>query len=128
MGTRYTERIELTDLGRDIVYAPNPEVERKKKLEAFLCIELFSKVLDYYKGTALPEMRYLGNTLQREFGLAPEYHDEFSKLFRENCLELGITSGTSLDAERRLRISPIVGAARRAWAATGKVERSFTPS
>ena len=41
-------------------------------------------------------MKYLGNTLEREFGLAPEYHEEFSRLFRENCKYLGITSGDDL--------------------------------
>jgi len=38
-------------------------------------------------------MRYLGNTLQKEFGLSPETHEEFSRTFRENCRYLGITSG-----------------------------------
>jgi hypothetical protein len=41
----------------------------------------------------LPEMKYLGNTLHKEFGLDPETHDEFSRTFRENCQYLGITSG-----------------------------------
>jgi hypothetical protein len=81
LGTRYVDRIELTELGREIAYAPNPDVEQKKKIESFLRIELVKKVLDYYKATALPEMKYLGNTLEREFGLPPEYHDEFSKPF-----------------------------------------------
>src|SRR5207248_2600811 len=29
----------------------------------------------------------------KEFGLAPETHEEFSRIFRENCQYLGITSG-----------------------------------
>jgi hypothetical protein len=41
----------------------------------------------------LPEMKYLGNTLHKEFGIDPETHDEFSRTFRENCQYLGITSG-----------------------------------
>jgi hypothetical protein len=93
-GTRDTATIALADLGREIVYAPSPEVERAKKLEAFHRIELFSKVLNHYKSSNLPEMKYLGNTLEREFTLAPESHEEFSRVFRENCEYLGITSGT----------------------------------
>jgi hypothetical protein len=96
IGTRETATVSLTDLGREVAYAPSLEVEQSKKLEAFYKIELFGKVLKHYKGSSLPEMKYLGNTLEREFGLAAEYHEEFSRLFRENCRFLGITSGEGL--------------------------------
>lgn len=92
-GTNAAERIALNDIGRDLVYAPNPEVEKAMKLRAFLAIDVFKRVLEYYKGSNLPEMKYLGNTLEKEFGLAPETHEEFSRTFRENCQYLGITSG-----------------------------------
>ena len=94
-GTRYSPTIALTDLGRSIVYAPDPAVEHEKKVEAFLTIDLFKRVLEHYKGSTLPEMKYLGNTLENEFKLQPQFHEEFSRLFRENCQELEITSGTS---------------------------------
>jgi hypothetical protein len=100
-GTRDTAEIALADLGREIVYAPNPEVERAKKIEAFNRIEIFNKVLKHYKGSNLPEMKYLGNTLQREFGLDPKFHDDFSKAFRENCKFLGIEAGEELPEEQR---------------------------
>ena len=60
---------------------------------------MFKRVLEYYKGSNLPEMKYLGNTLQKEFQLAPETHEEFSRIFRENCKYLGITSGTVVAVE-----------------------------
>lgn len=94
LGTRDTDTISLTDLGRDIVYAPNATVEAELKMRAFLSVDVFKRVLEYYKGSNLPEMKYLGNTLQKEFGLQPETHEEFSQIFRENCKFLGITSGT----------------------------------
>ncbi|MDR4484951.1 MAG: hypothetical protein R3B95_17390 [Nitrospirales bacterium] len=93
LGTNTAEKIALTDLGRDIVYAPNPEVEKELKERAFLNVDIFRRVLEYYKGSNLPEMKYLGNTLQKEFDLEPETHEEFSRTFRENCQYLGITSG-----------------------------------
>ena len=93
IGTSTAERIALTDLGRDTVYAPNPDAEKNFKLRAFLTVDIFKRVLEYYKGSNLPEMKYLGNTLQKEFGLDPETHEEFSRTFRENCQYLGITSG-----------------------------------
>jgi hypothetical protein len=92
-GALGAEKITLGDSGREIVYAPNAEAERTLKLKAFLNVDIFKRVLEYYKGSNLPEMKYLGNTLQKEFNLAPETHEEFSRIFRENCQYLGITSG-----------------------------------
>jgi hypothetical protein len=40
-------------------------------------------------------MKYLGNTLTKEFGLEQETHEEFARIFRENCQYLGIESGVS---------------------------------
>jgi hypothetical protein len=92
-GTRDTPKISLEELGRDIVYAPNPEAELTAKKQAFLKIDIFKRVLEYYKGSNLPDMKYLGNTLTKEFELEPETHAEFARIFRENCQYLGIESG-----------------------------------
>ncbi|MDQ7250765.1 hypothetical protein [Dongia sedimenti] len=99
LGTTAAEKISLTDLGRDLVYAPGPDAERALKLRAFLNVDIFKRVLEYYKGSNLPEMKYLGNTLQKEFELEPETHEEFSRTFRENCQYLGITSGIPIPTE-----------------------------
>jgi len=92
-GTRDTPKVALEELGREIVYAPNPDAELASKKQAFLKIDIFRKVLEYYKGSNLPDMKYLGNTLTKEFGLEPETHEEFARIFRENCEYLGIVSG-----------------------------------
>jgi hypothetical protein len=96
VGTSSAEKISLSDLGREVVYAPNPDAELSLKVRAFLSVDIFKRVLEYYKGSNLPDMLYLGNTLQKEFGLAAETHEEFSRTFRENCQYLGITSGLPL--------------------------------
>jgi hypothetical protein len=92
-GGRDSKTIELTPFGRELVYAPDSATEARLKQEAFLKIEKFNQVLEYYKGSQLPEMKYLQNTLQKEFGLSPETHEEFSKIFRENCDYLKIGAG-----------------------------------
>jgi hypothetical protein len=92
-GTRDTPLIELTQLGREIVYPPNPTSEAAKKKTAFLNVKLFADVLKHYKGEPLPTMQYLGNTLLTEFKLAEEHHEEFARVFRDNCKYLGITKG-----------------------------------
>lgn len=96
-GSRDTDLISLTEFGRDVVYAPGKEEEEAKLRDALLKVEVFRKVLEYYKGANLPEMQYLGNTLTREFNLDPTFHEEFSKLFRENCEFLKIGSGFTPD-------------------------------
>jgi len=109
-GTRDTATIELTDLGREIAYAPSKDAESAKKIEAFHSIDLFARVLKHYKGSVLPEMKYLGNTLTREFDLAEEHHQEFAQVFRDNCAYLGITAGDSEPAgETPLATTVVVG-------------------
>lgn len=92
-GTRDATEIELTELGRRLAYAETPAEERETRLEAFYSVEIFKKVLDYYEGNNLPEMKYLKNTLENKFELDPSIHEEFSELFRKNCEYLGITQG-----------------------------------
>jgi hypothetical protein len=84
-GSRDSELISLTEAGRDVVYAPSKEEENAALRTALLKVEIFRKVLEYYKSSNLPEMQYLGNTLVRDFDLDPAFHEDFSKLFRENC-------------------------------------------
>lgn len=89
-GTSQALKISLTDKGRATVYAPSPQAEAEAKLKAFLDVESFRKVLNHYKGNSLPEKEYLSNTLANDFKIPTAVHDEFIKLFQENCKFLGI--------------------------------------
>jgi hypothetical protein len=97
LGSTNTAEISITDFGKEIVYADSLEIERAKKIEAFLKIEIFKNVLDFYKGSNLPEMKYLSNTLESKFKLPPDLHEEFSQVFKENCNDLGIKTGNPLE-------------------------------
>lgn len=103
VGTRETKEISLTELGRELVYAGNPQIEYAKKVEAFHHVELFRKVLAHYKGSDLPEMKYLGNTLERDFGVPPQHHEDFSRVFRENTKYLNIKSGDAPPPEENAK-------------------------
>jgi hypothetical protein len=89
-GTRQASAISLEKIGREIVYAPSPEAEINAKRRAFINVGIFAKVLEYYKGCGLPEMEFLSNTLFSEFDLPREWHEEFRKIFLENCLFVDI--------------------------------------
>lgn len=98
-GTRDTEKIELAPLGREIVFAGDEQTKQSKMLEAFFSIDIFKRVYEHYGSAVLPEKEFLKNTLQNEFGLDPEFHDEFVRIFKANCKFLGIDKG--IDAARR---------------------------
>lgn len=89
-GSRDTAEIALTDLGRRAVYPTSDDEQATAYLDAFLHVETFRKVLQHYGGNNLPEKPFLSNTLQQNFGLDPEHHDEFVDIFTKNCRFLGI--------------------------------------
>lgn len=88
-GTIRSQEIALTDFGRQLAYAGSPAEEEALKKQAFLHVDLFRRVLEHYKGSQLPELKYLGNTLTKQFGLPEPLHEEFSRVFRENTDQLG---------------------------------------
>lgn len=107
-GTRDTEKISLTELGRLAVYPATPAEALEAKRTAFLSIDVFRRVLEHYKGVSLPETEYLSNTLTKEFNLQPVVHEEFVKLFEKNCKYLDISTWqgeTSLRGRRLERTS-----------------------
>ncbi len=94
VGTRDTDRIALTDLGRSAVYPANPTEAIESRHKAFLSVDIFRRVLEHYRGSNLPEMEYLSNTLAKDFGLDPAVHEEFVRLFKRNSDFLGIKAWT----------------------------------
>jgi hypothetical protein len=100
IGTRNTEKIELAPLGREIVFAPDEETRRKKLLEAFFSIDIFKRVYDHYGSARLPEKEFLANVLQNDFGLDPEFHDEFAEIFVANCKFLHVEDGLTDDQKK----------------------------
>ena len=68
-------------------------------IDAFFSIDIFKRVYDHYGSAKLPESEFLSNVLQGEFGLAKEFHDDFSSIFKANCKFLGIESGIGSDVQ-----------------------------
>jgi len=93
IGTRDTEKIELSPLGREIFFAGDEEAKQTKMLEAFFSIDIFKRVFEHYGGAELPKKEFLTNTLQKEFSLDKDWHDEFVQVFKANCKFLGIDKG-----------------------------------
>ncbi len=88
-GTSRAKTIELTALGRKIVFPESQIDEAQAFSEAFNNIDLFKKVNEYYNGNVLPDKRYFFNTLGENFGIDASYHQEFLDIFEKNRKLLG---------------------------------------
>ncbi|HTF97027.1 MAG TPA: hypothetical protein VL995_12895 [Cellvibrio sp.] len=84
IGTRDTDKIELSELGRKLVYPKSSNEEAEAIQTSFKNVELFKKVFDYYQGENLPEIQYLKNTLKTEFGVSEEHQDDFHIIYQKN--------------------------------------------
>jgi len=115
-GARDSTQIELTALGRRLAYADTKEQEDETRMEAFLSVEIFQKVLEFYDGNNLPEMKFLKNTLENKFKLDPSTHEEFAELFRKNCEYLEISEGfgpsISTSSAEKVAVAGSTGAIR----------------
>lgn len=102
LGTRNTKNIELTELGKKLVY-PNSQLEESIAIEAVIRnVELFAKVLDYYGKENLPEIKYLKNTLKTQFGIDESLQDDFYDVYQKN-LQLLKQYPVTLDSEPSAR-------------------------
>lgn len=125
LGTHTTEEIELTDLGRDIVYPDDEQKERELKTKAFFRVDVFKKVYEHYGGSSsFPEKKYVSSILEKNFGLTPELHDEFIKIFKANCRFLGIEDGTGKVDTSTDHVTDESGDVRVVGKAEGKFDRT----
>lgn len=93
IGSRDTDKIELAELGRRIVFAGDEAEKRKGMIDAFFSVDVFKRVYKHYGGSKLPKDEYLSNTLQSDFSLSPDIHVEFKRIFTANCEFLGVSDG-----------------------------------
>jgi hypothetical protein len=107
VGTRDTDKIELAPVGRDIFFAPDEDTKNTKLLDAFFSIDIFKRVFEHYGSADLPKKEFLTNTLQKEFGLDPEWHEDFVKIFKENCKYLGIENGLGPTQKMPAKDTPV---------------------
>lgn len=129
LGSRDTDQIELATLGREIFFAKDAETRKQKMIDAFMSVDLFRKVYEYYGGSkSIPaEGEFFGNVLLKEFQLDPEFHEEFEEIFRENCKFLGIEEGLSEVASDKAKAKvaePTSEDIRVVGAAKGKFDRT----
>lgn len=102
-GTRDANHINLTALGRKVVFPNSPQDVVDAKLEAFNSVEVLRGVVAHYGGSNLPADEFVRNTLQTQFGLDPRVHDEFIDFFKKNCRFVGIGAKWPESSEQALK-------------------------
>lgn len=117
-GSRDTKEIALTELGRQAVYPESDTQEQQARVQAFLHVEPFKRVLAHYGGNNLPERKFLENTLQQTFGVDPSFHDDFVDIFEKNCRFLGIGAQFTAGAAPAQPATPSTGLATNGGAVT----------
>jgi hypothetical protein len=123
-GTIRSEGIALTDFGRQLAYAGSEAEEEQLCKQAFLSVDVFKRVLEHYRGSQLPELKYLGNTLTNQFGLPETLHDEFSQIFRENTKYLRLTEYVEADTQKTDSAAPLTLKDTTASVVIGQPKRS----
>ncbi len=84
LGSRDTANIELTDLGKNLVYATSNEVIAQSVISAFNSIEQFKSVYDFYNGSEPENEMFFKNALLTKFGVPEELHSDFLRIYRAN--------------------------------------------
>lgn len=97
-GTSRSKSIELTALGRKLIYPENKDQEYASLLQSFYNIDIFKKIHEYYKSGALPEKKHLYNTFQETFKIHPDYHEEFYEIYTANLKYLNQKSTSTTTA------------------------------
>ncbi len=90
IGSFNSQRVSLTDIGRDIV-EPKDDTSRNEAVRSsILKPSSFTKVFEYYKGKKVPEKSFFENTLARDFEIPKKQAGIFVEIFMANIKYLGL--------------------------------------
>jgi hypothetical protein len=120
-GGRDSAQVSLTELGRSFAYPSGAEEESAARLKAFRNVKVFADVLAHYGGNVLPELKYVKNTLARDFGIEDSLHEDFVKLFKANCAFVGLKEGQALSGQPERRSTAAGPTGARTDDATGTI-------
>jgi hypothetical protein len=76
--------VNITELGSNIVSPISSTIRQKALMDAFLKVDLFKNVYEFYKGKKPPEDEFFINTIVKEFAVPRERVDIFIKNYKKN--------------------------------------------
>jgi predicted nucleotide-binding protein len=90
VGSYKNERIELTELGRQLASPTGDNESLEARRNAFLGPSTFRQIYDSFRGKKLPEDNFFENAVVRDFGVPREHASKCVKIFRENAEFVGL--------------------------------------
>jgi hypothetical protein len=95
-GSGATATISLTPIGADIVAPAQPSQRQTALLRAFLAVEQFKQVYEFYAGKKIPDDEFFANKLVRDFSVPRDRVPTFIEVFMAN---LGFLRAFTKDSE-----------------------------
>ena len=103
-GSGATATVSLSSIGADIVAPSVPSQRQSALLKAFLAVEQFKQVYEFYSGKKIPDDEFFANKLVRDFSVQRERVQTFIEVFMAN---LGFLRAFTKDSDGQ----PIVASA-----------------
>lgn len=121
-GSYKSDRIELDEIGREIVEPKTAEERQAAIVRAAMSPPTFLSIYDYYKGKKLPEKTFFQNTVIREFYVPREHAEQCVDIFTTNMEYVGLIrttkSGRWLSTEAPPAVEVLSGRGREDEAST----------
>ncbi len=84
-----TGKIVITERAKQIISPVMPDDAQNGLIDAFLCVELFAKVYDQFRGNVLPSSDGLRNLFLNVFGITPDRVEPAMRVFINSAQQAG---------------------------------------
>lgn len=85
--------LKLTEVSNDYLYPVQDEQKKEAKIQAFMNVALYKKIIEKFENKALPSSDKLANILLgKEFGLTKNTKDVATEIFVKSLEQLGLMS------------------------------------
>jgi hypothetical protein len=119
------DRLALTERAKTILSPVMPEDAVNAKVDAFLSVQLFSKIYEQYRGTQLPPEMGLKNLLLSTYKVLPDRVGQALRVFLNSAEQAGFFSTTG---DRSKLIKPAIAQTSTSVASTTKPDGMPPPT
>jgi hypothetical protein len=100
------EQIGLTDLGKHLVNASDPEGQVAARRAAVLNLKAYRELIESFDGTELPEIGTLASRLQFDYGKSEELSTRAAQAFIDSVRHAGMVDPQNIVLRNGVEITP----------------------